>query len=70
MSAMSCFCGADDRDYRNAAISQSMFTREWDRRGASFDKLRMRASFCATKGLPHPELVEGRVMIVHAEHVE
>jgi hypothetical protein len=28
--------------------------------GASFDKLRMRNSFCGTKKKPHPELVEGR----------
>jgi hypothetical protein len=29
-----------------------------DGRYASFDKLRMRKSLCATKILPHPELVE------------
>src|SRR5215470_468163 len=30
--------------------------------GASFDKLRMRATFGGAKTLPHPELVEGRTV--------
>jgi hypothetical protein len=39
--------------------------------GASFDKLRMREFLCATDAYaikihPHPELVEGRTMVVQA----
>ena len=35
-----------------------------DQRRASFDKLRMRFFPCATKIIPHPELVEGRKIIM------
>jgi hypothetical protein len=31
---------------------------------ASFDKLRMRGSFSGTKKDPHPELVEGRTLLI------
>jgi hypothetical protein len=32
--------------------------------GASFDKLRMRENFGGTKKSPHPELVEGRTLLI------
>ncbi|MGE0120241.1 MAG: hypothetical protein AB7S71_22500 [Dongiaceae bacterium] len=38
----------------------------WERRYASFDKLRMRVFHRATKIFPHPELVEGRTKPLHA----
>jgi hypothetical protein len=37
-----------------------------DHRRASFDKLRMRTGFHATKVIPHPEPVEGRILVVQA----
>jgi len=40
-----------------------------ERLRASFDKLRMRAFHCATKISPHPELVEGRRMLMQREDV-
>ena len=35
-----------------------------DRRRASFDQHRMRSFLCATKNFPHPELVEGRRIVL------
>ena len=47
---------------------------DWDDRSASFDKLRMRDFLRATKIFPHPELVEGRRLVlqrcVHAIDVQ
>jgi hypothetical protein len=40
------------------------FSECWDRQYASFDRLRMRVFLGATKTAPHPELVEGRKMIM------
>jgi hypothetical protein len=37
---------------------------DWDYRRASFDKLRMRDFLRASKVFPHPELVEGRRMVL------
>jgi len=37
-----------------------------DQRGASFDKLRMRAVLSAMTNAPHPELVEGRTLRMRA----
>jgi len=37
-----------------------------DQRRASFDKLRMRVFLGATKTSPHPELVEGRTVVMPA----
>jgi hypothetical protein len=39
-----------------------------DKRRASFDKLRMRVFLDATKTLPHPELVEGRRIVMQPEY--
>jgi hypothetical protein len=33
---------------------------------ASFDKLRMRSTLGGTKKVPHPELVEGRTLLIPA----
>src|SRR6202008_4730623 len=41
------------------AMTGPFACRERDRRRASFDKLRMRTLFCASKISPHPGLVEG-----------
>jgi hypothetical protein len=38
----------------------------WDQRYASFDKLRMRCFLDAIKISPHPELVEGRTLLMPA----
>jgi hypothetical protein len=35
-----------------------------DRHRASFDRLRMRSFLCAARNSPHPELVEGRRMVL------
>jgi hypothetical protein len=40
------------------------FSECWDRQCASFDRLRMRVFLGATKIAPHPELVEGRKMVM------
>jgi hypothetical protein len=40
-----------------------------DRLRASFDRLRMRAIHCATNISPHPELVEGRNMVMQPRDV-
>jgi L-threonylcarbamoyladenylate synthase len=41
-----------------------MLRRIWDRQIASFDRPRMRDFLCATKNSPHPELVEGRRIVM------
>jgi hypothetical protein len=40
---------------------------DWDRQRASFDKLRIRDFLRAAKNSPHPELVEGREMLLQWE---
>ena len=39
-------------------------TGDWDRRRASFDRLRMRSFLRATRNSPHPEPVEGRRIVL------
>src|SRR5882724_2953924 len=46
--------------FKQVCESHQRLDGEWDRRRASFDKIRMRVFLCATKIFPHPELVEGR----------
>jgi hypothetical protein len=38
----------------------------WPDRRASFDKLRMRRNLGGTKKDPHPDLVEGRTVLIPA----
>jgi len=44
-------------------------TRVWDQGRASFDKLRMRVFLRAIKIPPHPELVEGRTLVLQAKSI-
>jgi hypothetical protein len=42
---------------------------DWETNRASFDKLRMRVFPNATKVFPHPELVEGRKLLMQCKNL-